>query len=456
MAEAQDGRAQGASLQDFLSVLFRRKWIVIAIVGTTLAVMVATALRMVPVFQSYATLLVSRGEPTSAYTSNVKLLTWEEELSSELEVIRSGRIHRRAQEMLTADSAKDAAGQLIKIDAAHVSANTPGKSHVIHILYDSPRKEIVQPVVSALTAAYVEFRSDTRLQDPSVPLDEEIEQIRGEIAYWEQRRADFLTNTGSVELPEERANLLSTKRGLEGDLATARSVMAERQARVDWIRESMARAEEGTGAEIFPFPEESGRGESMLAEAFRRLLDVKTAYIEAQAQYTDSHPKVLGLRQQLDGLVAEFKRESETYLEYMTAQLQVARAKVTSFEGSMEYIDSELRTFPDREAQLAGLDRTIGSLRTEHDALVARRADVLTQRLNPTMWDVVVLQDAIEPYAIRRMDYVRLAVIPVFALVLAIGLAFLADGLDQTFRESREVESALRVPSLAAIRQFRR
>jgi len=456
MAEAMDGRGQGASLRDFLSVLFRRKWIIIAVVGTTIALMIYTALRIVPIYESYSTLLVSRGEPTSAFTSNVKLLTWEEELSSELEVVRSGRIHQRAQEMITADSLRDSRGELVKIDPARVSANTPGKSHVIHVLYASPRKEIVQPVVSALTEAYVEFRSDTRLQDPSIPLDEEIEQMRGEIAYWEQRRADFLTNSGSVELPEERASLLNTKRSLDIELAGARSTMAERQARVDWIQESIARASVDERIEIFPFPEEAGRGESMLAESYKRILDTKALYIEAQAQYTDNHPKVLGLRQQLEGLVGEFKRESNTYLEYMIAQLQVARARVTSLEGSLEYIEAELRSFPDREAQLAGLDRTIDGLRKTHDALVARRADALTQRLNPTMWDVVVLQEAIAPYPIRRMDYVRLAVIPLFALVLAIGLAFLADSLDQTFREGREVETALKVPSLAAIRQFRR
>jgi len=452
VAELQDGRGQGVTLREFLSVLFRRKWILIAVVGATLAIMVQSALRSAPLYESYAKLLVSRGQTTTAYSSNIKLLSWEEELSSELEVIRSAKIFRRAQEILDDQGVRDAYGTLVKIDPARVAANTPGKSHVIHIVYQSRMKETVQPVVQAMAQSYQEFRSDTRMQDPTLFLDEEIERLRQEIGYWEQRRAEFLINAGSVELPQERANTLTTKRNLEVELAAARAVVAERQARVDWIRDHAPAAED---LEIYSFPDDNGRGETVVSSLHRRILELKAQYFAARSQYTDNHPKVITLREQLDEMTQTMAEESALYLQYLMAQLQIARSRVASLEGSLEYLEAELRSFPDREAQLASLDRTIGSLRTTHDALVQRSADALTLRLGASMWDVVVLQDAVPPFRVGRMDYVRMAVLPLFALLVSIGLAFLVDGLDQTFREVREVEAHLKVPSLAAIRHFR-
>ena len=310
----------------------------------------------------------------------------------------------------------------------------------------------MQPAVRALTSAYEEFRTDIRTQDPTVFLAEEIDQLRTEIGYWEQRRADFLVNAGSVELPQERNNMLAAKRNLETELAGARTEVAERQAVVDQVKEVLA----VPGGEELSLPEDAWHSESMLGVLHRRIIDTKAAYLEAKAQYTDNHPKVLSLRGQLDEMSQAMKEESNLYLQGALARLQVARAKETSLQSSLDYLDSELRAYPDREAQLASLDRTIQSLRTTHDALVQRRAEAISTRLGASPWDVVVLQDAVKPFRVGRVDYIRMAVIPIFAIFVAVGLAFLFDGLDQTFREIKEVEGQLKLPSLAAIRHFRR
>jgi succinoglycan biosynthesis transport protein ExoP len=456
VAESTDSRSSSASIRDFLTVAFRHKWIIIAVVAVTVGVTILTAVRAAPVYESFSKLLVSRGQTTTAYSSNLKLLSWEEELSSELEAIRSAKIFKRAQEILDEQGATDSTGASIRIDPAKVNANTPGKSHVIHIIYRAPAREVVRPIVGALTQAYQEFRSNTRGQDPTEFLDVEISRLRTEIADWERRRADFLMREGAVELPQERQNILATKRSLEVQLAEAAAEIAERQARVQWMEGDMLAEPSLEPPEVYPFGDPYGRGEPAILVLRKLILNTRAEYIEAKAQYTDNHPRVLALRERVEELEAAMSEESEAYIGYMTAQLQVARAKAASLEASLDYINQQLREFPDREAQLSQLDRTIESLRTTHDALVRRRADALTLRLGSMGWDVVVLQEAVPPFRVGRLDYVRLAVIPIFALLVSIGLAFLLDSLDQTFREVKEVETYLRVPSLAAIHRFRK
>ncbi len=449
-------RTQGATLRDFLSVLFRRKWIIILAVVASVAVVLYTALRIVPTYESYAQLLVSRGQPTSAYNANVRMLSWEEELSSEIEAVRSARIYKRAQEILTAAGAQDSGGNPIQIDPAKVDANIPGKSSVIHVLYRGRDPQAVRQVVQALSQSYREFRSSARNQDPSSELQRQIDQLSQEIDDWERQRAEFLTREGAVELPQERVSLLASKRTLEADLATADAVVAERESRVIWMHDLLSGGDTTPSGGLYSFSDPDERGESVLMVLRKLILNTEAEYFEARAQYTDSHPNVLTLHARLEDLRKALTREGEAYLGYLNAQLEAARARVNSLQASLDYADQRLATFPDKEAQLFHLDRMLSSLRTTHDALVRSQADALSMRLGSNLWDVVVLQDAVPPYRVRGVDYVRLAVIPIFSLLVAIGLAFLFDNLDPSFKESREAEQQLGIPVLGEVRHFRK
>ena len=95
-----------------------------------------------------------------------ELLSWEEELTSELETIRSAKIYLRAQEMLAEMGVLEVNGTRYQINPRKVDANTPGKSSIVHILYQDREPETVEQVVRALTQSYKEFRSEGRAPDP--------------------------------------------------------------------------------------------------------------------------------------------------------------------------------------------------------------------------------------------------------------------------------------------------
>jgi uncharacterized protein involved in exopolysaccharide biosynthesis len=456
VAETQDTRGQGTTLRDFLSVLLRRKWIVLILVLATLGVMLRWALRSTPVFESYSKLLISRGQFTTAFAPNIKLLTWEEELTSELEAVRSARIYTRAQAILTRAGLKDARGNPYVIDPTRITASIPGKSSVIQIAYRGAEGETAQRSVRALTEAYQEFRTSTRLQDPSDSLQKQIGQLEAELVQWEERRAAYLSEEGAVEVPEERLQLLTERRTLEADLAAAEAVVAEKEARAEWTRALLRGDSIDAAGQLYPFGDVEERGESILTVLRKMVLNTQAEYFDAKAQYTEGHPRVLALKERLDELCRSLDREGEAYFGFLTAQLDAARARAQSLQSSVDYIDQRLSRFPDRQAQLARLDRTIDALRTTHDALVKRNVEALSNRLGSSPWDVVVLQDAVAPYRVRGADRVRLAVIPLFSLLVAIGLAFLVDSLDPTFKEAREVEAQLKVPVLGEIGRFRK
>jgi len=454
VADAQDRRTQGMTLRGFLTVMLRRKWFVITVLLVTVAVVAHMAWTATTVFESYSKLLVSRGQQTTAFSPQMKLLSWEEELTSELETIQSAAVYQRAQEILDAQAVTGSAGEPVQIDPNRVAANTPGKSYVIHILYRSSERAIVGPVVQALTEAYRDFRTTTRGVDPTSFLDDEIDELETDIRAWEKRRAEFLASAGSVELPAERAQLLATRRQLEIDLAAARSEVAEREARVTWIQD-LLQGEDESPERMYAFNDPYERGESVVMGLRRMIMTVQSEYFAAKSRYTESHPEVLMLRDRLVELRSALESEVAAYLGYQDAQLQAAWARVNSLQASQDFVDERLARFPDREAQLAAIDRTLRGLQATHTALVGRRVDAMTTRIGTNLRDVVILQDAVEPYAVRSVDAVRMAVVPAFALLVAIGLAFFADSMDASFRDRTELQRELNLPVLAEIERFK-
>lgn len=458
MADARESTAYRGTLRDFLRILFRRRWIALATVGATVAAILYTILTAEPSYQSYSKLLVNRGNPASAFTTQVYFLSWEEELNSELETVRSARIYLRAEEILAdlyAEMGMDPE-EAPTIDPDRIESNTPGKSSIIHILYRGEDPDQVQLVVKALTKAYREFRTQSRPVDPTGFLQQELTDLEEEIATWEGTRADFLAREGAVQLPEERKNLLDTRRNIELDLAGVRSEAAARRARLDWTHSLMAAGEDRDQERYYPFGEPDMRGEPILLTLRKMILNTKAEYYEAKAQYTENHPTVLALSDRLSELKDALEQEAKAYAGFLEAMVDAAQAQENSLESSLDYINEQLARFPDREAQLLRLDRTIESLRTTYQALVQRRIEAMSARMGSNRWDVVVLEEAVKPYPVRTQDYVRLAVFPLFSLLVGIALAFLMDSLDHSLKDRIETEAHLRVPVLATVSRFKR
>ncbi len=454
---AETGEHRG-SLEDFLSVVFRRIWILVAAVGVTVVAMLYVTLTSAPIFESSSKVLVSRGQQTSAFAPTIKVLSWEEELSSELETIRSARIYLHAQKLLDARGILGADGEPFQIEPRGVDASTPGKSSVIYIRYKGEERDVARPVVQALTQAYREFRTQGRTPDPTGYLQQEIDGLQTEIAEWERRRAEFLINEGAVQVPEERTALLDARRIIGTNLASATSRVAEQESQLEWMRSLVAQAKaERSTTSFYTFGEAyQQRGEPVLQVLQRRILDTKTAYFAARAQYTESHPTVLAFRDELEDLQETLWEEADAYAQYLDARLSSSRAQAASLAASLDFVNSQLSAYPDREAQLGQLDRTIETLKVTHSALVRRKIDAVTTRVGSNPWDVVVLQEASEPYVVRTRDYVRLGIIPIFSLLLGLGLAFLFDSLDHSLKDRAEAEAHLKLPVLASVSRFRK
>ena len=88
MVENNITTSKESTVKDFLEVIFRRKWVILGVVLVATASVFLLNLREPAVFESTGRILVQRGEAIGVYGMNIRTLTWEEEMASQIEMIR--------------------------------------------------------------------------------------------------------------------------------------------------------------------------------------------------------------------------------------------------------------------------------------------------------------------------------------------------------------------------------
>ena len=442
------------SLRDFLSVLFRRKGIIAAVVLAALLVVILLNARSEVQYESSSTIRVSRGEKESAFNSRVRMLTWEEELNSEIETIQSQQIVDNAQEKIKEEGITDSNGLPIDLDAARVRATTSGKSAVVYLSYKDADPKAAQIGCRAITQSYTDFRLKVRAV-PQVEqfFREEIEGLREQLDEWEQERARFMNEESVVQIPDERLNLLSLRQSTEVDLSRVRASLAEADARVEILRNQLLRGVDGL--DVYAFGEADQHDDQLLFRMRTELVVDRTRLFEAESQYTPDHPGVRSLRDQVAMQEDAIRKEMQRYIEHLAARSEVMEAREDALLRTLSVVDAELSSLPQKEARLAGFDRVLEQLRANYTALVDKQIQARIEQSGTSDWNVLVLKPAGNALPIRVNDYVRLAIIPILALVLGVALAFLVDGLDHTLKDTTEIENHLRLPVLGSVGRIR-
>lgn len=448
------------SIRDFLTVVFRRKGIVFGVFFAAIAAVVALNLLSPIEFESVAQVLVSRGTPESAFNNRVRnLLSWEEELNSELETIKSAHVLEIAQKILDDSGAKDSRGRPIYIDANRLTAGTPGKSTVITLRSRHPDKDASQQIARAVVQAYSSFRLNVR----SVPeletyFREEIDAVREQLEDWEQRRADFMSEESVSRIQDERLSMIEIRRDTEMDLNRIRTSLAAEQARYEVLQSALGQASHGTvgdSAAIYAFSDDGNNDDEGVLQ-LRRELSIKRGDLAmATAQFQDDHPTVVGLKEQVHGLESLLGRELQNYLGHLRAKIEVLRAREDALLSALAYVDGEIGGFPAKEARMASFDRMIQGLQTDYQALIDRQIQARLERVGTSDWNVLMLQPASTAEPLRTRDTMRLALIPLVGLILAVAMAFLVDGLDHSVKDATEAEQHLGVPVLGSVGRLR-
>lgn len=207
----------------------------------------------------------------------------------------------------------------------------------------------------------------------------------------------------------------------------------------------------------------------VLQQLRSQLANVEIQLASAEQQFTDEHPTVVHLKQQVDDLTKQIARTPTTIVAatntianpvYQQLSQLRANAKATSASDDAQLvtltrqraaINPQLSALPAATARIATLSREVKVAEGVFNALQQKYDDATVSRASGIS-DVTITQPANAQTATKTPHVVlNVAVGTVLALVVSLAIVFLVDWMDGRIRDEHDVETGLNLPVLASI-----
>lgn len=203
-----------------------------------------------------------------------------------------------------------------------------------------------------------------------------------------------------------------------------------------------------------------------------RLSQLETDLAAALEQYTENHPKVIGLRAQISQVSAKLGEEVERVVGSETMSLnpiyqdlrrslvsgQAAQvgleARLNALENTRAELEAELASIPEKEMDVA---RLVRNQRVSEEIYVMLRSKYEEMRISEAMQvsGIYVVDEAIVPTAsVKPRKLLNTAIAGILGLFVAVGIAFVLEQIDTTFKTLDEVERLISMPVLGVVPDF--
>jgi polysaccharide biosynthesis transport protein len=201
----------------------------------------------------------------------------------------------------------------------------------------------------------------------------------------------------------------------------------------------------------------------------QKLADLTVALGSAQGHYTDSHPQVIGLKQQIADVNRQIARTPPTInassstianpvYQQLSQQLSAAKAMSQADSAQLEQlkkqraaINPQLAALPGQAQRLNELKRQQLSAESTYNTLQQKYTDASISSTTGIS-DVTITQAASDKLASKTPHLaLNLIIATIVGILLGLGIVFLIDWFDGRIRDERDVETELQLPVLASI-----
>lgn len=375
-----------SNFEQYWEAIRRRRWLIIGTVFVCWVVGWGIGWVVPPTYESEAGILVEQQAiPKDLVTPNVTITADQQLETLQQQVLSRTRLqnlidqyHLYANEsrLVAMFEASDPVDQMRK-DISIALVTTPGKEHELTgftITYGARKPQIANAVVSQLANYFIdqntnsqELRSagttdffQAQLEDAKARLDKQEQQVQ---AFKAQHIG---------ELPDQQQSNLQILSGLQGQLGGAQAALAASKQHKLYLESLIQQYQTALDA--------GGDSELSPATLDKQLRDMRMQLAEERAQYTDSYPDVIALKDQIAKTEALKKQMDE---EAAKAQKSGKSANGLPAEEAAEVHNGQLTPMMQIQSQVKANQMQIQNEEKRENDLEARVAQYQA-RLNMT------------------------------------------------------------------------
>ncbi len=471
---------QDSLLREYVRVLIKSKWVVIASVLLVVGVVAISTLRSTPIYEAVGSIAINKMDPVTFnlkdssggvdYYDPTDLDTEVRILKSDLlalQVIRQLNLDRRSEagskskppssglelttDVLQPDSAKTSAA-LAAFKGSLQVALVPN-TRIIEIRYRSPDKNIAARAVNMLANTYVEQNFKTRFESTmqaSDWLSKQLVDLQIKVETSQEKLVQYQKEHEILGI-DEKQNITTAKLDeLNRELTAAESLRMEKESVYHLVQtgdsDSIVAAANVDGA-----ARGSSANSALLEKLREQQADVKIQVAQLSTQFGPSYPKLAQLNSQLKEVDAQIQTEMRKVAARLRGDYLAAVQRESMLRTALEQQKQEANKLNESAIEYSLLKRDVDANRTLSEGLLEKLKEAgVTAGLRSNNFRIVDV--ARIPTAPSGPNLLRnLAFALALGLSTGIGLAFLLDSMDNTVRTPEQAQTISALPSLGMI-----
>lgn len=468
------------NLQDYLRILIRFKWGVLALMFACGLIAVLRAYSETPIYEATATLLIERQAARfvsieEVYRGNQG---WDfgEYYQTQYEILRSRPLAERVVDKLGLDAFNpkpqvESGFSWRKLLPGGKPA-TPGKpptdeqrrnsavgsvqgglailpvrnSQLVRIQFHGPDPEFAATLANTHAQAYIEDALEGRVQMTQTAsnwLNERTSGLREKLEVSERKLQEYRDRERLIDI-KGVDSMAATELGLASErLSEARRERSEKEVSFRQVQDARARGELDKLAILL--------NSSQVSDLKAAVVDAERSFDELSGRYGPKHPRIVEAQSTLASSRAALNRQVELAASAVEREYQAARARENEVSGEMGSAKGEVRELNRKQYELQALQRDVDSNRQLYEVFQTRFKETAAsggvQSANARLIEAALMSGT-QIYPNKR----RSAIVGILiGLALGIALALVLDHLDNTLKGADDVERRLGLPVLGLV-----
>lgn len=479
-------------------VVASRRWLVLAVLFTVLAVVCVQTFTVTPLYQSTTRIQIDPevsnvlpykdfSEPTEGFRAS------ETYVQTQVQILRSRALAERVIRRLNLDqdpafNADTSPGAVVELleriqagarvvlatmaspgpgsppaptgtdgtqgDRSRVMIDSIGRflealqvtpvrgTRLVEASFTSHSPQFAEKVVNTLTEEYIELHFESRYHATTKAtefLQRQLQDLKITIESAEERLIHYARSRNILNVDEVQNLVLQDLASLSEERSRVRSQLISRTAE--------HRALQGATVESFP----QALGNDTTAALEGRLLALEQNLANLFAQYGSRWPEVLRLQEEIGEVREQLNRERQLAIDRVQLDYQLALDHERMINAALE----EQKTLAERLAQDSIqyniLKREVDTSKQLYDGLLQRLKEAGVAAGLQSSNVRVVDRGELPLWAVKPRTQLNLGLGLLSGLIMGIGLAFLLEYLNNTVKTPEEIEHFLGLPSLAVI-----
>lgn len=453
---------KGLTLQDFIELIFRRKWwlILIFITGTSIAVTISYVLP--PVYRSSTLILVERQKvpedyvkPTVTSTIEDRLNTISQQIMSRRnleEIIAQFHLYQKEGTTLSQEDAVDLMRNNIEAKVIGMGKDA------FTISFTGSDPKTVMGVTNSLASLFIEENLKAReeqAEGTSEFLENELAEAKRTLEKQEKDVKEFKEKYMGA-LPQQ----------MEANLRTLDRLQLEQQS----VALALKMAEERRAFYEKQLAEGNVETSPDLLQA--KLARLKTELSRLEAEYKDNYPDIIILKKQIREAGEQMAQRSRTpdaseqpqdvispriteQLPMMNSEIDSLKSRQKKTAASIQEYEKRVEVTPTNEQKLLSLTRDYDISQKNYEILLQKKLNAkisenLEKRQKGEQFRILDSANLPEkPYKPNRLMIILYGML--LSGGVSVGFIFLAEQLHSSFKKPEDLSGVIDLPVLAII-----